>query len=221
MELKVIITGATGMVGEGVLMECLAHPEVTQVLSVAKRPSGMKHPKLRELLVPDFFSLDEVKALLTGFDACFFCAGVSAIGMKEANYKNVTYDLTLHFAQTLARLNHDMVFCYVSGQGTDSSEKGRQMWAKVKGRTENALMLLPSIESYNFRPGAMKPSPGQKNIKPFLKVLSMLYPLIHFLFPNSASTLKEVGLAMIGSVKNGYSKQILEVKDIKILAKTA
>ncbi|RYE23037.1 MAG: NAD-dependent epimerase/dehydratase family protein [Sphingobacteriaceae bacterium] len=221
MELKIIITGATGMVGEGVLLECLAHPAIKQVVSVARKPSGRRHPKLEEILVSNFLALDEVKTQLSGFDACFYCAGVSAVGMKEAEYTRMTYDLTLHFAETLAKLNPGITFCYISGQGTDSSEKGKQMWARVKGRTENTLMRLPLKKAYNFRPGLMKPTPGQKNIKMFFKVLSALYPLFHLLFPNSTSTMKEVGLAMIGSVKNGYSKQILEVKDIKILAKTA
>ena len=219
MEYKILVTGATGMVGEGVLLECLARPEVTQVVSISRRFSNIIHPKLQEIVTPDFSNLNHVKEQLKGFDACFFCAGVSAVGLKEAEYTRVTYDLTMHFAETLAELNPGMVFCYVSGLGTDSSETGRQMWARVKGKTENALMRLP-LKVYNFRPGVMKPTAGQKNIKPFLKLLSGLYPLIHFLFPNGASTLKEVGMAMIGSLKIGYSKQILEVKDIKILAKT-
>lgn len=136
MELKIIITGATGMVGEGVLLECLAHPDVKQVVSIVRKTSGRKHPKLKEILVSNFLDLDGVKAQLSGFDACFYCAGVSAVGMKEAEYTRITYELTLHFAETLAKLNPGMVFCYISGLGTDSSEKGKQMWAKVKGRTE-------------------------------------------------------------------------------------
>lgn len=217
--MKVIITGATGMVGEGVLLECLAHPAITQVLIVGRKPYGMSHPKLQELIVADFLKLDEVEDQLTGYDACFYCAGVSAVGMKEDAYSRITYDTTMHFAKTLVKLNPKMVFDYVSGQGTDSSEKGRMMWARVKGKTENALIQLPFRGVYNFRPGLMKPAPGQKNIKPLFKFMGSLYPVLNRVFPNSTSTLKEVGLAMINSVTKGYEKQILEVKDIKLLAK--
>jgi uncharacterized protein YbjT (DUF2867 family) len=219
MGIKVIVTGATGMVGEGVLLTCLEHPVVEKVLTVSRKPYSLKHPKLNELLIPDFLQLETVENQLTGYDACFFCAGVSAVGMKEADYRRITYDTTLHFAETLAKLNSGMVFNYVSGQSTDSTEKGRMMWARVKGATENALMKLHFKDVYNFRPGLMKPLPGQKNIKPMFKILSALYPVFHRLFPNSSSTLKEVGLAMINSVTIGYEKPILEVRDIKQLAK--
>jgi uncharacterized protein YbjT (DUF2867 family) len=219
MAINVIITGATGMVGEGVLLTCLEHQNVEKVLIVSRRPYNFKHPKLKELIVPDFFHLDKVEDSLTGYDACFYCAGVSAVGMKEAEYTHITYDTTLHFATTLARLNPNMVFNYVSGQGTDSSEKGRMMWARIKGKTENALMQLAFKQVYNFRPGIMKPVPGQQNIKPIYKFTAALYPIIRAVFPNFASTLKEVGLAMIKSVLQGYDKQVLEVKDINLLAK--
>jgi uncharacterized protein YbjT (DUF2867 family) len=219
MGIKVIITGATGMVGEGVLLECLENPAVEKVLIVGRRPYNLKHPTLKELIVADFFQLDKVEDSLTGYDACFYCAGVSAIGMKEAEYHRITYDTTLHFAKTLARLNPNMVFNYVSGQATDSSEKGRLMWARVKGKTENALMALPFKAVYNFRPGFMKPMAGQKNIKPIFKFMALLYPAFHTFLPNSASTLKDVGQAMISSVLKGYNKQVLEVKDINSLAK--
>ena len=219
MAIKVMITGATGMVGEGVLLACLANPAIEKVLMAGRKHHDLNHPKLKELIIPDFLQLDAVEDQLSGYDACFYCAGVSAIGMKEAEYRHVTYDTTLHFAKTLAKLNPDMVFDYVSGKGTDSSASGRMMWARVKGKTENALMQLPFKAVYNFRPGLMKPTPGQKNIKTFYKFLSGLYPVFHAIFPNSSSTLKEVGLAMIKSVTMGYEKQILEVKDIKLLAK--
>ncbi len=219
MGIKVIITGATGMVGEGVLLTCLEHPAVEQVFSVSRKSYPLKHAKLKELLIPDFLQLATVENQLDGYDACFFCAGVSAVGMKEADYRRITYDTTLHFAETLAKLNPNMVFDYVSGQSTDSTENGRMMWARVKGATENALMKLPFRDVYNFRPGLMKPLPGQKNIKPMFKILSGLYPILNGVFPNSSSTLKEVGLAMINSVTIGYEKPILEVKDIKQLAK--
>ena len=213
-----MITGATGMVGEGVLLECLANPEVSEVLIVNRKHYEAAHPKLKELLVPDFFDLSKFTGLLAGYDACFFCAGVSSAGMKEADYTRVTYDLTLSFAQTLATINPNMIFTYVSGASTDSTEQGKTMWARVKGRTENALLKLPFKKVYNFRPGAMKPTDGQKSIKPFYKVILFLFPLIKAIFPNSTSTVRAVGLAMINSVLKGYDKGILEVKDIKGLA---
>jgi uncharacterized protein YbjT (DUF2867 family) len=219
MEIKVIITGATGMVGEGVLFECLEHPDIKQVLIVNRRPYNGKHPKLIECIVPDFFNLDAINDKLTGYDACFYCAGVSSIGMNEKEYSYLTYDTTMHFASKLANPNPEMIFNYVSGSLTDSSEKGSVMWARVKGKTENALMRLPFKKVYNFRPGFMKPTPGQKNIKSYYKIIGGLYPLLLMLFPNHVSTLREVGLAMINSVIKGYDKQILEIKDIKLLAK--
>jgi uncharacterized protein YbjT (DUF2867 family) len=218
-KLRVIITGATGMVGEGVLFECLAHPAVEQVLMVNRRPYRAKHPKLRECIVPDFLDLDEFTSQFTGYDACFYCAGVSSRGMSESEYSHITYDVTTHFAHKLAILNPQMVFTYVSGSLTDSSEKGRLMWARVKGKTENALMRSAFRKVYNFRPGFMKPTLGQQNIKPYYQAIGWLYPLLRVLFPNQVSTTREVGLAMINSVLRGYPKQVLEVKDIKSLAK--
>ncbi len=219
MGMKVIITGATGMVGEGVMLECLEQPIVEKVLIVGRKQYNLQHPKLKELIVPDFFQLDKIEDILTGYDACFYCAGVSAVGMKEKDYSRITYDTTLHFATTLARLNPAMVFNYVSGQGTDSSEKGRMMWARVKGKTENELLKLPFKRVHNFRPGMMKPTGGQKNIKPIFKFMAALYPFVHAIVPNSASTLRNVGRAMINSVIKGFEKQVLEVKDINLLGK--
>src|SRR5579872_2869329 len=175
--LRVIVTGATGMVGEGVLLECLEHPAVQQVLMVNRKPYLAEHPKLSELIVPDFLHLDGFADRLTGYDACFYCAGVSSRGMSESDYTRVTYDITLHFAQTLAGLNPQMVFDYVSGSLTDSSEKGKIMWARVKGKTENALMKLGFQQVYNFRPGFMKPTPGQRNIKSYYGLIGWLYPV--------------------------------------------
>jgi uncharacterized protein YbjT (DUF2867 family) len=219
MELKVIITGATGMVGEGVLLECIEHQDIKEVLIVNRRPSGLRHPKLKECIIPDFLNLEGFNDQLKGYDACFYCAGVSSVGMKEADYRFVTYDITMHFAQKLASLNHKMVFVYVSGSMTDSTEKGNVMWARVKGRTENALMQLPFKRVYNFRPGFMKPTPGQRNIKSYYKYIGALYPILHKLFPNHVSTLSDVGLAMINCIRKGYPKQILEVKDLNFLGK--
>jgi uncharacterized protein YbjT (DUF2867 family) len=217
--MKVIITGATGMVGEGVLFECLEHPAVECVLLVNRKPYGAKHSKLGECIVPDFLHLDIVSSKLIGYDACFYCAGVSSVGMKEAEYSHITYDTTLHFARQLAALNPQMTFIYVSGGQTDSSEKGRVMWARVKGKTENALMKLGFKNVYNFRPGFMKPTPGQKNIKFYYRLIGWLYPAMHVLFPNLGSTLRDVGVAMINSVLKGYPKLVLEIKDINALAK--
>jgi uncharacterized protein YbjT (DUF2867 family) len=220
MNIKVIITGATGMVGEGVLLECLDHPAITTVLMVNRRPSGRQHPKLKECIVTDFFQLDAFIDQLTGYDACFYCAGISSLGMKEPEYTRITYDTTLHFAQELVRLNPGLVFDYVSGSHTDSTEKGKIMWARVKGRTENALTKLPFKGVYNFRPGLMRPKRGQKNIKPLFKVLgTILYPVFRLLMPGQVMTLSEIGQAMINSVLKGYPKQVLEIKDIKALAK--
>ena len=217
-KLAVIITGATGMVGEGVLLECLEHPSVERVLLVSRKPYGASHPKLTECLVPDFLDLDNFSGRLTGYDACFYCAGVSSTGMGEAEYTRITYELTIHFAQTLARLNPQMIFDYVSGALTDSSEKGRVMWARVKGKTENALARMAFRKVYNFRPGFMKPTPGQKNIKSYYKLIGWLYPVLGVLAPNQVSTMRDVGRAMINSVLKGYPKQILEIKDINALA---
>jgi uncharacterized protein YbjT (DUF2867 family) len=218
-QIKVILTGATGMVGEGVLLECLEHPAIEQVLLVSRKPFHAKHPKLRECIVPDFLHLDEVSSQLTGYGACFYCAGISSAGMSESEYRHITYDITIHFAETLANRNPQMVFCYVSGSHTDSSEKGRVMWARVKGRTENALLTLGFRKVYNFRPGFMKPTSGQQNIKWYYKVIGGLYPLLRLLLPGQVSTMRDVGLAMINSVLKGYPKQTLEIKDINALAK--
>jgi uncharacterized protein YbjT (DUF2867 family) len=211
--MKVIITGATGMVGEGVLLECLENPAVERVLSVSRRSCGHTHPKLRECLVPDFQQLAGVEPQLTGYDACFYCAGVSSVGLKEAEYTAITYDTALHFAQTLARLNAGMVLVHVSGAHTDGSEQGKVMWARVKGKAENALARLPFKAVYNFRPSLMKPAQGQKNIKRTYKALLLLYPLLRLFFP--ALPLRQVGLAMINCVRFGASKAVLEAEDIK------
>jgi len=211
--MNVIVTGATGMVGEGVLLECLENPAVERVLSVSRRPSGYAHPKLTECLVPDFRDLAGVEAQLTGYEACFYCAGASSIGMTEAAYTAITYDTVLDFAQTLARLNPGMVMVHVSGAHTDGTGQGKVMWARVKGRAENALARLPFKAVYNFRPSLMKPAPGQKNIKRSYRVALVLYPLLNLFFPGIP--LRRVGLAMINCVRFGAPKGVLEAKDIR------
>jgi uncharacterized protein YbjT (DUF2867 family) len=219
MKIKAIITGATGMVGEGVLHECLLHPDVEQVLVITRKPSGISHPKLKEVLPDNFYDLKDVEDQLTGYNACFFCLGVSVLGLKEAEYYKITYELTMHVAQTLSRLNPGMTFCYVSGAGTDSSEHGRSMWARIKGKTENGLMKLPFKKAYMFRPGYIQPTKGLKNTIKLYKAFMWLYPALRALFPQAACSLREVGLAMIHTVNIGYTKNILEVKDIVALAK--
>lgn len=219
MKIKVIITGATGMVGEGVLHECLQHDAIEEVLVVNRRPCGITHSKLRELIHNDFYDLTSIAHQLKGYDACLFCLGVSSIGMKEAEFYKPTYTLTMHFAETVSRQNKQMIFCYVSGAGTDSTEKGRQMWARVKGKTENDLMKLPFKKVYNFRPGYMQPTKGLNNTLGYYKYMSWLYPVLRAFFPKYVSTLKELGLAMINAATKVYNKSILEVKDIVALAK--
>ena len=218
MKLKAIISGATGMVGEGVLLECLSHPEVEKVLVVNRRPGGVSHPKLREIIHADFFNLAPIESQLVGYNACFFCLGVSSVGISRDEYKHITYDLTLGVGQLLARLNPEMTFCYVTGAGTDSSERGRVAWARVKGATENALMRLFN-RAFMFRPGFMRATPGQKNVKGYYKTLAWLYPIGRKLYPAGFCTLQEVGRAMINAASKGYPKQVLEVKDIVQLAR--
>lgn len=213
--MKVILTGATGMVGEGVLMECLDNPQVTQILVVGRKSIQKSHPKLSELLVPDFLKIGDYSENLKGYDACFFCAGISSVGMKEEDYVRITYDTTMIFAKTLLSLNPELVFNYVSGQATDSSEKGRVMWARVKGKTENDLMKLGFKGQYNFRPGVMLPVNGQKNSK---SAYVMIGKAMKFILPKLVLSIGDIGKAMINAVLKGYPKQVLEIKDIRILA---
>lgn len=218
MKIKVIVTGASGMVGEGVLLECLDNPGIEQVLVVGRRPCGRTHPKLREIIHSDFFNLSPIESQLAGYDACFFCLGVSSVGMNKADYKHITYDLTLNVGNVLAKLNPQMTFCYVTGAGTDSTGQGKVNWAIVKGNTENALMkLFP--KAYMFRPGFMKTTQGQKNVNRYYKFFAWMYPIGRKLYPTRFCTLQEVGKAMINTARKGYSKHILDVKDIVEMAK--
>jgi len=213
--IKVIITGATGMVGEGVLFECLQNEKVSEVLIVSRRHYDLQHPKLKELIVPDFLKMNEYVENVKNYDACFFCAGVTSVGKKEVVYTHLTYDTTIAFAKALVNVNHNMVFTYVSGASTDSSEKGRMMWARVKGKTENDLAKLSFNAEYNFRPGVMQPFPAQKNWKGIAK---FLVKIVKFISPKSVLTLHQIGCAMINAVTIGYPKNVLEVSDIRKLA---
>jgi hypothetical protein len=214
MKIKAIITGTTGMVREGVLHECLKHPEVESVLVINRKPCGVKHEKLIEIIHNDFFDLSPIDNHLSDYNACYFCVGVSSVGKKEEEYRGITYDLTLSFAKTLVKLNPDMIFCYVSGVGTDSTEKGRMMWARVKGKTENDLMKLGFKNAYMFRPGFIKPTKGLKNTYTAYKFFTPFYPIFRKLFPKYVITLEEVGLAMINVTLFGSDKKILECKEM-------
>jgi hypothetical protein len=221
MKINAIITGATGMVGEGVFQECLQHPEVEKVLVITRNPTGISHPKLKEIIHVDFFDFTSVAEQLKGYNACYFCLGVTSLGKKEEEYMKLTYSLTINFASILANLNPDMTFCYISGAGTDSTEQGRMMWARVKGKTENDLMKLPFKQVYNFRPAGIQTHLPVKPTQAFYKTykyLSWLYPVIKLIAPNQVIDLKDIALAMINSSLQGYSKNILEVKDIRFLA---
>jgi uncharacterized protein YbjT (DUF2867 family) len=216
--MNVILFGATGMVGQGVLRECLLDPEVQQVLSIVRTPSKQHHAKLRELIHTDFFDYSTIEPQLTGFDACFFCLGVSSAGIDEAKYKHLTYDLTLAAATTLARLNPEMTFLYVSGAGTDSTEHGRTMWARVKGKTENDLLKLPFRAAYMFRPGVIQPLHGIRSktrlYQTFYNVLNPILPFLKSTFPQYITTTEQLGRAMLQVAKSAFSQPILESKDI-------
>lgn len=217
-KINAIVTGATGMVGEGVLHECLLDPRVESVLVINRRPCGVNHPKLKEIIHTDFFDFSSIENQLNGYNACFFCLGVSSVGMKEDKYYRMTYVLTMHIAQTLTRLNSDMTFCYVSGAGTDSTEKGKSMWARVKGKTENDLMKLPFRQVFAFRPGFMKATKGQKNLLTLYKFMAWIYPIGRALFPKGFCKLSEVGQAMINTVGLNEGRKVMTVKDIVALA---
>ena len=208
------------MVGEGVLHEALSHPSVESVLVIGRRSCDVEHQKLKELLHNDFFDYSAIQDQLKGYNACYFCLGVTSIGKNEQLYTRLTYDLTMQAASALSRLNTEMTFCYISGAGTDSTEKGRSMWARVKGKTENDLMKLPFKLAYAFRPGFIKPTKGLKNAFTVAKVMAVLYPVLEVLFRKYVCTLEELGLAMINVTEKGFVKKILECEDIVRLART-
>jgi uncharacterized protein YbjT (DUF2867 family) len=222
--MKVILFGATGMVGQGVLRECLLDPQIEAVLTVGRKATGQSHAKLRELVHGDFTNFSAVEGELTGYDACFFCLGVSSAGMKEDAYRHITYDFALAAATLLVKQNPGMTFIYVSGTSTDSSEKGRSMWARVKGATENALLRLPFKAAYMFRPGIIQPLHGIKSKTPLYRaaylVMAPLFPLVRAVMPRYLITTEQVGRAMLVVAKRGAEKKVLENPDIAALAAT-
>jgi uncharacterized protein YbjT (DUF2867 family) len=219
---KVLLFGASGMVGQGVLRESLLDSDLARVVTVVRRPAGQKHKKLSELVLPDLATLASLEGQLTGFDACLFCAGVSALGMTEEQYTRVTYDLTLGVAKTLLRTSPDLTFVYVSGAGTDTSEKGRIMWARVKGRTENALLSLPFRAAYMFRPGLIMPLHGIRSSTRWYNVvyaaIRPIYPLLRRVAPTMITTTERLGRAMLAVARKGYATHVLEMADINRLS---
>jgi uncharacterized protein YbjT (DUF2867 family) len=216
--MKILLFGATGMVGQGVLRECLLDDDVERVLSVGRAKTGVEHAKLRELVHDDFADFSPIADRLAGCDACFFCLGVSSAGMKEADYRRVTFDITLAAARALVENNPNMTFVYVSGAGTDSSERGRSMWARVKGETENALLALPFKAKYMFRPAYIQPLHGVRSktklYRGFYAAMAPTYPVLKAVAPKYVTTTERVGRAMLYVVKHGYPKSVLENADI-------
>lgn len=212
---KLILTGATGMVGEGVLRVCLSHPQVEEVLVLSRRPTEESHPRLRELIVPDLMDLSGVAQTLKGYDGCLFCAGVTSIGKSEETYYRLTYTLTLSVAERLADLNPQMTFCYISGMGTDSSGEGKVMWARVKGKTENDLQKLPFKAVYLFRPGFLIRDKGARRTLKAYRYVGWLAPLFKLFAPQKISTLGALGRAMVGVCLYGFPRPILNVKDFR------
>ncbi|MGE5277334.1 MAG: epimerase [Acidobacteriota bacterium] len=216
--MKVVLFGATGMIGQGVLRECLLDAEVEQVLAIGRRPTGARHPKLREIVHEDFFDFSGIEGELSGFDACLFCLGVSSAGMSEQTYRRATYDITMAAAGTLAKLNPGLTFLYISGAGTDGTERGRVMWARVKGATENALLRLPFKAAYMFRPAYIQPLHGIRSstgwTRALYAVMGPLYPVWKKLFPGHVTTTEELARAMIRVAGHGAEKRILESRDI-------
>jgi uncharacterized protein YbjT (DUF2867 family) len=216
--MKVIITGTTGMVGEGVMHECINESQITEILIINRRASGHAHPKIKEIIHPDFYDLSPIKQHMKGYDACFFCLGVSSIGMKEEEYMKPTYHLTMHFARTMKEMNPDSIFEYISGAGTDGTENGKLMWARVKGKTENDIRKLGFKKFFAVRPGLMHPTKGLKNTLKAYKYFNWMYPFLNVAMKNRVSTLAQVGKAMIICALKGYEKDVIEVRDIRAIS---
>jgi uncharacterized protein YbjT (DUF2867 family) len=220
--MNILIFGATGMVGQGVLRECLLDPNVHQLQTIGRTATNVQNPKLREIVHPDLSNYSTIESNLKNFDACLFCLGSGSAGMAEKDYERVTYNITIAAAETLSRLNPKMVFIYVSGTGTDSSEKGRMMWARVKGKTENALLRLPFAAAYMFRPGFIEPAHGEisrnKLYRILFTVVRPFLPLLRRVFPNQILTTEQIARAMLNLLTHPYPKHILEIKDIRVAA---
>ncbi|QRN99946.1 epimerase [Archangium violaceum] len=220
--MKILLFGATGMVGQGALRECLLAPDVERVLAVGRSATGQRHEKLQELVHENLFDLSPVEDALAGYDVCLFCLGASSAGMSEPDYRRVTYDLTLAVGRTLARLNPGMTFLYVSGEGTDSTGKGRSMWARVKGETENALLQLPFKAAYMLRPGYIQPQHGVRSktrlYRSLYAVMAPLYPVLKALLPKHVTTSEQLGRAMLEVSRRGAPKRVLENEDLNALA---
>jgi len=223
--MRILLFGATGMVGQGVLRECLLAPDVDEVVAIGRTPSGASHPKLKDLVQADLFDYRAIEDRLGGFDACFFCIGVTSFRMDEATYTHLTYDMTLAAASTLARLNPAMSFVYVSGAGADSSESGKIMWARVRGRTENTLARLPFKRVHAIRPGAIRPMHGARSRTRAYRMLypltAPLFPVFRALMPHAVATTETVGRAVLELARHGYPKTILETRDIEEVAQRA
>ena len=223
--MNILLFGATGMIGQGVLRECLLDPNVQLVATIGRTAAGQQNSKLREIVHPDLSNYAPIEEKLTGFDACFFCLGVGSAGMTEKDYEHITYGFTIAAAETLSRLNPKMVFIYVSGAGTDSSEKGRMMWARVKGKTENVLLRLPFAAAYMFRPGFIEPANGEisrnKLYRALFVIAKPLLPLLRAVFPSQILTTHQIARAMLNLVTQPYPKHILEIKDIRAAAELA
>jgi uncharacterized protein YbjT (DUF2867 family) len=221
--MNIILFGATGMIGQGVLRECLLAPDVGRVLAIGRATTGQSHEKLREIAHDDLFDLSPIEGELAGYDACFFCLGISSAGMSEADYHRITYDLTMAVAGSLLKQTPAMTLVFVSGAGTDGTEQGRSMWARVKGKAENALLKLPFKAAYMFRPAFIQPLHGIKSktklYRAFYAVTSPLYPLWNALLPNYITTTEEIGRAMLEVARRGATKAILENEDIRALAR--
>jgi uncharacterized protein YbjT (DUF2867 family) len=217
--MNIIITGVTGMVGEGVLHEAILSPIVHQILVIGRRPCGINHEKVSELILPEFLNPGPALDSVSGYDACLFCLGVSSVGMKKEDYEKYTYDLTLGFARTILPGNPNLVFLYVSGAGTDSTEKSRMHWARVKGKTENDLQRIGFRAAYGIRPGYMHPTPGLKNVPSWAKYVTWMYRPLRTLFPNRLMTLGEMGRGMIMVAREGFPRPILEAQDIIAMAR--
>jgi uncharacterized protein YbjT (DUF2867 family) len=219
---NVLLFGATGMVGQGVLRECLLDPGVQLMQTIGRTATGIKNPKLREIARPDLWNYDSMEDQLSGFDACFFCLGISSTGMTEPDHRHVTYDITMAAATTLSRVNPDMTFIYVSGAGADSSERGRTMWARVRGKTENDLLRLPFKAVYIFRPAAIQPLHGVRSRTGLYRILysitKPLLPLLRLVLPGYISTTEQIGRAMLTVAREGAPKRILESPDIVKIA---